>query len=395
MKNIFIFFLFSFFLFSQEDPFSSGDEAYSQGKFRDALKIYEAVALASSNPSVQADAYIRCALVHFMLGEKQETIISIEKALNLNPNFVPDPTIYNKDFIKLYEIALLRKQLSKLEPAEDPLSATPVQIPNLTVPENNFSIPLPEIELLPIKDETPFYKPVDKPPKISKENLPSTIHIEGEVTLSVLLDPTGKPKKAKVYQSDFPQFSNQILKDFAVWSFTAPKKSGQVVSTWASIILRFKSKYKWDIITMSFLPVEKGEKTPEFIKYNFNKDRVPQELIDKKFSDAYNIKDIDELPSLKKWDFNFEDFQGKETIKGILWVSKEGKVLGFRATQVQTPALALYLEKTFKENLLFTPPTINNQPTDVFLKVEINANYTLTEPKLLFSKNIKINLSDQ
>ncbi len=395
MKKIFVFLIFSFLLFSQEDPFSSGDEAYSQGKFRDALKIYESIALSSPNPSIQADAYLRCALVHFMLGEKQETIISIEKALNLNPNFIPDPTIYNKEFIKLYEIALLRKQLSKLEPAEDPLSSTPVQIPNLTVPENEFSIPLPEIELLKIENETPFFRSIDKPPKISKEDLPSTIHIEGEVTLSVLLDPTGKPKKAKIYQSDFPQFSNQILKDFALWSFTPPKKSGQVVSTWTSIILRFKAKYKWDIITMSFLPVEKGEKTPEFINFNFNKDKVPQELIERKFADAYNIKDIDELPSLKKWDFNFQDYQGKETIKGILWVSKEGKPLGFKATQIQTPALIPFLENSFKEGLIFTAPTNNGQTTDCFLKAEINVRYTLTEPKLLFSKNIKVNLSDQ
>lgn len=395
MKRIVLFLLFSLSLISQEDPFGPGDEAYSQGKFRDALKFYENIAFSSQNPMVQADAFIRCALVHFMLNEKQETIFSIEKALNLNPNFVPDPTIYNKEFIKLYDIALLRKQLSKMEPAEDPLSINPIQIPNLTVPEKDYTIPLPEIEIMKIMDETPFYKPLDLPPKISKEDLSSTIQIEGEVTLSVLIDPSGKPKKAKIYQSDFPQFSNQILKDFAVWSFTPPRKSGQVVNTWASLNLRFKSKYKWDIITMSFLPVEKGEKCPDFIKYGFIKESVPEELIEKKFSDAYNIKEIDDLPSLKKWDFNFQDYQGKETIKGILWVSKEGKVLGFQATQIQTPGLIPYLENIFKMELQFTPPTYKGIPTDAFLKVEINATYSLTEPKLLFSKNIKVNLSDQ
>lgn len=395
MKRLILVLLFSISIFSQEDPFGPGDEAYSQGKFRDALKFYENIAFSNPNPQIQADAFIRCALVNFMLGEKLETISSIEKALNLNPNFVPDPTIYNKEFIKLYEIALLRKQLAKMEPAEDPLSINPVPLPNITVPEKDYTIPLPEIEIMKIPDETPFYKPLDSPPKISKENLSSTILIEGEVTLSVLIDPTGKPKKAKIYQSDFPQFSNQILKDFAVWSFTPPKKSGQVVNTWASLNLRFKSKYKWDIITMSFLPVEKGEKTPEFIRYGFIKEKVPVELIDKKFTDAYNIKEIDELPSLKKWDFNFQDFEGKETIKGILWVSKEGKVLGFQATQIQTPALIPFLEESFKKELIFNVPTYQGKPTDAFLKVEINARYTLTEPKLLFSKNIKVNLFDQ
>lgn len=391
----FIFLLFTLSIFAQEDPFGQGDEAYSQGKFRDALKIYEAIAISSSNASVQADAFIRCALVHFMLNEKQETILSLEKALNLNPNFVPDPSIYNKDFIKLFEIAQTRKELSKLEPAADPLSLNPIPIPPLTVPEKEFSMPLPEIELFPIKDETPFFKPLDKPPKLMDEDLSSTIEIEGEVTLSVLLDPTGKPKKAKMYQSDFPQFSNQILKDFAVWTFTAPKKSGQVVSTWASVILRFKSKYKWDIITKSFLPVEKGEKTPEFIKYNLQRENIPQELVNKNFADAYNIKDIDEIPSLKKWDFNFEDYNGKEMIKGIIRISKEGKVLGFQATQIQTPGLIPYLESAFKEKLIFSPPLYQGQPTEAFLKVEINVTYTLTEPKLLFSKNFKVNLSDQ
>lgn len=395
MKKILVILLFSFLLLAQEDPFGPGDEAYSLGKFRDALKFYENIAISSQNPSIQADAFLRCALVHFMLGEKQETILSIEKALNLNPNFVPDPTIYNKEFIKLYEIANLRKQLSKMEPVEDPLSISPIQIPNLNVPEKDYTIPLPEIEILKIKDETPFFIPLDRPPKVLKENLPSTILIEGDVTLSVLIDPTGKPKKAKVYQSDFPQFSNQILRDFAIWSFTPPKKSGQVVNTWASLNLRFKSKYKWDIITMSFLPVEKGEKTPIFLTYGFIKEAVPEELIEKKFPDAYNIREIDDLPSLKKWDFNFQDWEGKETIKGIVWISKEGKVLGFQATQIQTPALIPFLEKAFKESLFFTPPTYKNQPTECFLKVEINASYTLTEPKLLFSKNIKVNLFDQ
>lgn len=394
MKKLILLIFISIFTLAQEDPFTAGDEAYSNGKFRDALKIYENIALSSSNPSIQADAYIRCALVHFMLNEKLETISSIEKTLNLNPNFVPDPSIYNKEFIKLYEIALLRKQLSKLEPQEDPLSLNPIPIPPLNVPEKEFSMPLPEIEILNIKNETPFFIPVDKPPKLTKNNLPSTIHIEGDVTLSVLLDTEGKPKKAKIYQSDFPQFSNQILKDFKFWSFTAGRKSGQVVSTWASVILRFKAKFKWDIITTSFLPVEKNEKTPEFMKYNFSKESVPQELIEKKFSDAYNIMSLDEIPSLKKWDFNFEDYRGKETIKGILWISNEGKVLGFQATQIQTPALIPYLEKTFKETLIFSIPMYQGKPTNCFLKVEINTNYTLTEPKLLFSKNIKVNLSD-
>lgn len=394
MKKLILLIFISIFTLAQEDPFGTGDEAYSQGKFRDALKIYENIALSSSNPSIQADAYIRCALVHFMLNEKQETILSIEKTLNLNPNFVPDPSIYNKEFIKLYEIALLRKQLAKLEPQEDPLSLNPIPIPPLNVPEKEFSMPFPEIEIFPIKNETPFYKPIDKPPKLNEENLPSTIQIEGDVTLSVLIDSTGKPKKAKIYQIDFPQYSNQILKDFEFWKFSAPKKSGQVVSTWTSVILRFKSKYKWDIMTKSFLPVEKEEKVPLFINYNFSKDSIPQNLIEKKFTDAYNIKDIDEIPSLKKWDFNFEDYRGKEIIKGILWISKEGKVLGFQATQIQTPALISYLEKTFKETLIFSKPTYQGQPTDCFLKVEINTNYTLTEPKLLFSKNIKVNLSD-
>lgn len=394
MKKLILFIFISIFTLAQEDPFTTGDEAYSQGKFREALKIYENIALKSSNPSIQADAYIRCALVHFMLNEKQETILSIEKTLNLNPNFVPDPSIYNKEFVKLYEIAFLRKQLSKLEPQEDPLSLNPIPIPPLNVTEKEFSMPLPEIEIYSIKNETPFYKPIDKPPKINDKNLPSSIQIEGDVTLSVLIDSTGKPKKAKIYQSDFPQYSNQILKDFKFWSFAAGRKSGQVVSTWASVILRFKAKYKWDIITTSFLPVEKDEKIPEFIKYNFSKESVPQDLIEKKFTDAYNIMSLDEIPSLKKWDFNFEDYKGKEIIKGILWISKEGKVLGFQATEIQTPALIPYLEKTFKEALIFSKPIYQGQPIDCFLKVEINTNYTLTEPKLLFSKNIKVNLSD-
>ncbi len=391
----FIILIFSLCLYSQENIFKDGDEVYSLGKFREALRIYEAIALSSQNASIQADAYVRCALVHYMLNEKQETILSLEKAINLNPNFIPDPVIYPKEFIKLYEIASLRKILSKLEPAEDPLAATPIPIPPLTVSGTEFNLPRTELPFFPIKDETPFYIELDKPPKVVKEKFSSTIEIEGEVTLSVLLEPTGKPRKSKIYQSDFPQFSNAILRDLKAWTFTPPKKSGQVVNTYTSLNLRFKAKYKWKIITQSFLPVEAGEPAPIFIKYNFIKDEVPEELIEKKFPDAYNIKDIDELPSLKKWNFNFEDYESKETIKGILWVSKEGNVLGFQATQIQTPALIPYLEKEFKEKLAFTPLTSKGNPTHSFLKLEINAEYELTEPKLLFSKNIKVNLWDQ
>lgn len=394
MKKLIVL-IFSAIILAQEDPFKKGDEAYNQGKLRDALKIYETVAITSSNPSVQADAYIRCALVHFLLNEKLETILSFEKALSLNPDFVPDPAIHNKEFIKLYEIASLRLKLSKPEEFEDVFSKNPVSIPPLFVSESSFSLPLPELKFSTIKDQTPFYIPLDSQAQLQKEDLPSSIPIEGEITIAILLDQEGKPKKGKIYQSDFPQYNNQVLKDFGRWVFTPARKTGQVVSTWASIVLKFSSKYKWNIITKSFLPIEKHEKAPVFIKYNLRKDEIPEELINKIFPDVYNIKDVDDLPTLKKWDFNFEDFNGKELIKGILHISKEGKVLGFRATQIHTPALIPYLEKEFKEKTIFKPGILKGNPVDSFLRVEINANYTLLEPKLLFSKTLKVNLADQ
>ena len=126
--------LLSSLFYAQESPFTQADDAYAQGKLRDAEKLYQQIATSHPDTQVQADAFLRLAWVQFSLNEKQQCLYAMEKALFLNPRLTVDPNIYNQEFYKTYEMAGLRRSLVNASAGEDPLGDQPVPVPPLTVP---------------------------------------------------------------------------------------------------------------------------------------------------------------------------------------------------------------------------------------------------------------------
>ena len=379
-------------LWAQESPFKEADEAYAQGKLRTAEKLYNAIAIAHTDPQVQADAFLRLAWVQFSLGEKQGALYSLEKALALNTNLTVDANIYNQEFFRLYEMAGLRRTLQSSTPGDDPLGERPVPIPGLFVPAKEAALPIPPVELLSLPKSTPFFVPLDNPIQLIAEDAPGSIPLEGDITLAVLVDSLGKPRQARVYQSDLPQFSDPIVRQTPAWKFIPAAKAGRPVATWTTVVMRFKSKYKWDIQSTKFTPAAKDDPIPVFAPWGFQKERVPAEFRDVVFKDAENVHAVDGIPDLRDDDLDLEDFSGRETIKGILWIGPDGKPKKFLATQIHTPGLTPYLEQVLVEGFAFTPPKSVGKPSEAWLNAEIVAEYELNAPKLLASKSVKVNL---
>ena len=379
-------------LVAQESPFKEADEAYAQGKLRSAEKLYSEIAIGNPDPQVQADAFLRLAWVQFSLGEKQAALYSLEKALALNPKLTVDPNIYNQEFFKLYEMAAMRRALQSSTPGDDPLGERPVPIPGLFAPPKEMALPIPPVELLALPKTTPFFIPLDNTIQLSGQDQPGSIPLEGDITLAVLVDSLGKPRQARVYQSDFPQFSDTIVRQTPAWKFAPATKGGRPVATWTAVVMHFKSKYKWDIQSTKFTPAGKNDPVPVLISWGFQKDRVPAEYQEAVFKDAENIRTVDTVPDLKDDDLDFDDFSGKETLKGILWIGPDGRVKKFRATQIHTPGLVPYLEQVLVEGYAFTPPKSGGKPSEAWLNAEFVVEYELNSPKLLASKNVKVNL---
>ena len=379
-------------LWAQESPFKEADEAYSQGKLRTAEKLYSEIAIANPDPQIQADASLRLAWVQFSLGEKQGALYSLEKALALNPKLSVDSNIYNQEFYKLYEMASMRRTLQSSAPGDDPLGERPVPIPGLFAPAKEVALPIPPVEPLSLPKRTPFYIPMDHAIQLTGQDHPGSIPIEGDIALAVLVDSQGKPRQARVYQSDFPQFSDVIVRQTPAWKFSPATKGGRPLATWTTVVMRFKSKYKWDVQSTKFTPAAKDDPVPVLLPWGFQKDRVPADYQNAVFKDAENIRAVDTVPDLKDDDLDLDDFNGKETIKGILWIGPDGKPKKFRATQIHTPALIPYLEQVLVEGYAFTPPKSGGQPSDAWLNAEIVTEYQVNAPKLLTSKNVKVNL---
>jgi hypothetical protein len=391
MKHMLVVLLISVLLCAQESPFKEADDAYAQGKLRMAEKLYQEIAVAHPDTQVQADAFLRLAWVQYSLNEKQQCLYGLEKALFLNPKLTVDPNIYNQEFFKIYEMAILRRTLVSASSAEDPLGDRPVPIPPLSVPPKELPLPVPPLEPLAVPKVTPFHIPMDKKVELVKEDLPGSLPVEGDVVMAVLVDSLGKPRQAWVYSSDFPQFSDAILRQFQVWKFTPATKGGRPVAVWTTVVLHFKTKYKWDISSAKYTPVGALDPVPVFVAWGFTKDRIPPEYRDIKFKDAENIQDVDTMPDLKDWDLDLADFKGKETIQGILHIGPDGRPRKFQATKVHAPGIVTVLESELRKSM-FTPPVSQGRPSEAFLNVELQVEYHLNALKLLNSKNIKVNI---
>ena len=113
-------------LCAQESPFKDADDAYAQGKLRMAEKLYQEIAISHPDTQVQADAFLRLAWVQYSLNERQQCLYGLEKALFLNPKLTVDPNIYNQEFFRIYEMAILRRTLVSASSTEDPLGERPV-----------------------------------------------------------------------------------------------------------------------------------------------------------------------------------------------------------------------------------------------------------------------------
>jgi hypothetical protein len=379
-------------LWAQESPFKEADEAYAQGKLRSAEKLYSAIAIATPDPQVQADAFLRLAWVQFSLNEKQAALYSLEKALTLNPKLTVDPNIYNQEFYRLFEMASLRRTLASSSPGDDPLGERAVPIPGLFVPAREEALPSPPVKMLSLPATTPFAVPLDNKILPAAQKAPGAIAMEGDITLAVLVDALGKPRQARVYQSDFPQFGDTIVRQALAWKFTPAAKTGRPVATWTAVVLRLKSKYKWDIQSAKFTPAAQDDPIPVFLPWGFQRDRIPGEYQTAVFKDAENIHAVDAMPDLRKADVDLDDFSGRETIKGVVWIGPDGRVKKFRATQIHAPGLIPYLEQALTEGYAFTPPLSGGRPVEAWLNAEITVEYKLQAPKLLASKSVKVNL---
>jgi hypothetical protein len=392
MRRTLAFLLLACALWAQESPFKEADEAYAQGKLKTAEKLYGDIAIANPDPQVQADAFLRLAWVQFSLGEKQASLYSLEKALALNPKLTVDPNIYNQEFYKLFEMAGMRRALASSTPGDDPLGERTVPLPGMFAPVREEPLPIPAVEMLTLPRTTPFFIPLDGPVQLSANDPPGSIPLEGDITLAVLVDSLGKPRQQRVYQSDFPQFSDAILRQVPAWKFTPASKGGRPVATWAAVVLHFKSKYKWDIHSTKFTPSAKDDPLPVLVPWGFRKDQVPAVYQQAAFKDAENIQAVDAVPEIRDTDLDLEDFSGRETIKGVVWVGPDGKVRKFRATAIHTPALVPYLEQVLAADYGFTVPRSGGKPSEAWLNAEFVVEYELNAPKLLASKNVKVNL---
>lgn len=392
MRRLAVILLLACALGAQESPFQEADEAYAQGKLRTAEKLYGAIAIANPDPQVQGDAFLRLAWVQFSLGEKQPALYSLEKALVLNPKLTVDANIYNQEFYKLYEMAAMRRALQSSTPGDDPLGERPVPIPGFFAPAREAALPVPTVEMLALPPTTPFHLPLDNRIQLIEQDAPGSIPMEGDITLTILVDALGKPRQARVYQSDFPQFGDTIVRQAQAWKFKPATKMGRPVATWTTVVLHFKSKYKWDIQSTKFTPPAADDPIPVFLPWGFQKDRVPPEYQTAEFKDAENVHAVDAVPDLRDADLDLDDFSGRETIKGVLWIGPDGRPKKFRATQIHAPGLTPYLEKVLTGGFAFTPPKRDGKPTEAWLNTEIVVEYDLNAPKLLASKNVKVNL---
>ena len=391
MRSAVLLLLLASLLCAQEPPFAQADDAYAQGKLRDAENLYQQIATSHPDAQVQADAFLRLAWVQFSLNEKQQCLYAMEKALFLNPKLTVDPNIYNQEFYKIYEMAGLRRSLVSASAGEDPLGDRPVPVPPLAVPPKSLTLPPPPVDPLTVDKTTPFYIPLDNPVARLHVNLPGSIVFEGDVILTVLVDAQGTPQQARVHASDFPQYNDAILRQVLGWKFSPALKGGRAVATWTTVVIHFKSKYKWSVTASQYTPVGPKDPIPVFVPWGFDRDRIPPGWRDVKFKNAENIQDVDTLPDVRKWDLDLKDFEGHESIAGILRVGADGKPVRFRASRIQTPGLIPYLEAQLRR-CSFTPPLSRRKPVEAFINVEIQVDYKLNAPRVMTGKNVKVNL---
>ncbi len=236
--------------------FAGSGGRYGIRELRELYQRYATIALL-----IAVVAHLSAIGVYYMVGTffAVETPASIVNKINIW-QLVQPPSIMNTDASPLVRVSA---------PAVKEIPGVPVPVPDpevrmeQTIPtQNNFwdtspigtssgtgttagTVPAPpEVK---IEDEDPpIFLPVELPPvpvKVVAPEYPDIAKragIEGTVWVRILVDKTGKAKKALIMKSDEDVFNQYAIDAALQFVFTPAMMNNGPVAVWASMPFRFK-----------------------------------------------------------------------------------------------------------------------------------------------------------
>ncbi|HPR64338.1 MAG TPA: hypothetical protein PK014_08975 [Thermoanaerobaculia bacterium] len=371
-----------------QEPFRDADTAYNSGNYSDALKLYQRVAVTSTDDAVRAEAWFRSGYCQYALDKSRDAITSLENALTLNPRLQADVNIYPPGFVELFEIAQLRNNLL------DQQSPATLEFPSIDLPREEVALPeitFPDLVLepLPLSQHSPFSIPLDKNPELLERDFPGSMDISGEIVVAFTVDQNGTIQNIGTVFSDFPVYDRALLSYARLkWKIEPGTKGGRPVPSVAAYRLHLSSKLKGiKIIRANVRPVLESDPIPDFIQERY----VPEADSLPGGSTFLGPESLDTPTAVKRVKVNFDSMDTRGTFQGVAMLNASGKIVQFRATEASIPAAIPALREVLK-TWTFAPSGAGGRPVASYLMVDIELLYSLSGPDLESSERSTITI---
>jgi len=257
----------------------------------------------------------------------------------LNPKLTVEPNIYNQEFFRIYEMAILRRTLVSASP-RGPAGERPYH-PSLPVPPRD--LPCPCLRWIRHGTEghaVPYS--AGQQDLLLNEDLPGSCR-GGDVVMACWWIRWAAAAGAGLHLR-FPQFNDPSA---AVPAWKSPRTKGAAPwrsgPPWSSASRPNTSGTSCRPST----PRESQDPIPVFATWGFRKDRIPPAFAGIKFKDAENIQDVDTMPDLRIGTWTWTISTGGKTIQGILLLGPTAAP-GSSAHEGPAPAIVPVLESEFR-----------------------------------------------